>query len=261
MRVLVGMATIEGREKTAAAVVDSLLGQGADVAVVHNYPVTPYALHGGAPRRAWVSVDERCLMIESHSNLGDQAKFLPFVEEVREAPWDFYMAVDDDLILPDDYVATLTRWCAELDAPVGVHGVNLRDGRWRGYARSRDVLGIGKALAKPLPVDILGTGTACWRPRHLGLRAEDFGAKNMADIWFAIALSRARIARFAIPRSRTWVGVHPYKRTIWDESQRRTGSDLDNSAVLEATLREHRDLIREARGVIEAAHAQGITSP
>eukprot|EP00168_Porphyra_purpurea_P009219 TRINITY_DN2225_c0_g1_i1.p1 TRINITY_DN2225_c0_g1~~TRINITY_DN2225_c0_g1_i1.p1 ORF type:complete len:759 (-),score=234.38 TRINITY_DN2225_c0_g1_i1:1501-3750(-) len=146
-------------------------------------------------------------------DLGDRGKFF----WAANLTTDFHFTVDDDIVYPPDYVATLTAFADAHAQPVavGAHGIKVipeklsppggRHGA--GYYGSREVwMGVDE-VSDAVGVHILGTGTLAYRVAAVGPldAVADFPEPNMADVWFGVLAQRRRLPLVVAPHSGGWL--------------------------------------------------------
>jgi hypothetical protein len=106
-----------------------------------------------------------------------------------------HLTVDDDILYPPDYAATLAARIDYYDrkAVVGYHGAI-----WDGSFRDRQVLHFEKALSHDTPVHTLGTGTTAWHTSSLKLT--ELGDWDGVDWTVAIAAQKQRLPMMCLAR-------------------------------------------------------------
>jgi len=162
------------------------------------------------------------LIVTLGDTLGDQAKFAA----CPVAPGVF-LGVDDDLVYPPDYVATIL---AGLERHPGCivsfHGWTMdaegeRVDNYRCLAKVED----------DVQVHVAGTGVCAFHVDTIRPTPADFET-NSADIWLALKAARMSVPRVVLAHPARWFGYYEPlgSRTIWTESAHQTGSSLDASA-------------------------------
>jgi hypothetical protein len=158
----------------------------------------------------------RCHLSAEHDDLGDAGKFfaLPSLSDGH------FLSFDDDIAYPADYADRLIAGVQAYDCPVGVHGSLLRRDVGSYYRHEgRYTLHFKAALARDLPVDVLGTGTLCFDlDRHRpGTR---FDYRNMADLWAAEAFARDGTPLVCLRRDEGWLQpLDTGTESIWDANR------------------------------------------
>jgi hypothetical protein len=209
------MATLPERAMSRAAVVDSLIGQ----------------------------VDQ---LIISSGDAGDQMKFAA----CANAP-DIFLAVDDDLIYPPDYVATTLAWLDKYpDRIISYHG-------WVAGAHGDHIENYRcmEALDDPREVDVAGTGVCAFHISTIRPLIEDFRGPNQADLWLAILAERKGVGRVVVPHPERWFGYTEWPRTIWHDTAQRLGGRFDANETKAVALPELLGLLTERRKLEEMAVA------
>ena len=230
-RRVASIATMPGREASLARAVASIADQVDEVRVHFN----------ASPKMRGVTLPDNVIRSWSVENLGDQEKVLRLASAAEAGAWCF--TCDDDLIYPPDYCDMLIGCMRRMPRPTALsaHGARLHKDAFRTYYRSRRTFHCTAHVAELLDVDVIGTGCALFHPQGFPFTREDFPAPNMADVWAAIALARAGIARGVIPHARGWLQLADptNEETIWHASQRADGSHLDTGAAQTEALRTH----------------------
>jgi hypothetical protein len=146
-------------------------------------------------------------------DLKDVGKFM------RQAAADEYVfLMDDDLVFPPDYVATLVKWQSRSPSPriaVGLHGVVYSD-LFEGASASRFVAKFDKALNRPQLVNQLGTG--CLMIRGDMMPSFDFmsDSKRFVDVRFARHCHEHGIGMLCISRASGWVVDQEPEESIFE---------------------------------------------
>jgi len=198
-QVWAGMATLRERTQTRPAAVESLIGQ-----------VDRLILFPGEPDPA----------------RGDQLKLAACQDAPAGA---VYCCVDDDIVYPPDYVARLLAGlAAHPGCIVGFHGWMIGpDGRrGAGYPCLWDV-------PEDHQVDVIGTVCCAFCVDTIRPAPGDFPT-HQADVWLSALAERQGVPRVVLAHERGWLGYMAPPRTIWDETQAKTGSGLDTSVATAA---------------------------
>jgi hypothetical protein len=157
-----------------------------------------------------------------NEDLKDTGKF------ARKATSDEYVfLMDDDLVFPSDYVATLIAWQQRSPSPrvaVGLHGVVYSD-LFEGAAPSRFVAKFDKALDRPLLVNQLGTGCLMLPGEFM----PDFGfmksAQRFVDVRFARYCHENHIGMLCVARAAGWVTDQEPEESIFNSYTREHHSE------------------------------------
>lgn len=197
-RVIVGLSSVPQREKTLQCTIQSLIHQADEI---HVY------LDGYSQEPEFFSALQPAPIVhrsEAGKQLRDLGKFKALLMQKNPA---YMFTVDDDIVYPPDYVATLIRKIDSYQrkAIVGLHGVQIPEqptGYLTGY---RKVFHYRRALESDKAVNLLGTGALAFHstvfdslrfcPRHPG----------MSDIDFAIACKQLHIPMVCIARHADWL--------------------------------------------------------
>lgn len=215
--IFAGIASIPERVESLRRTVASLIDQVDMLGVYLNgYEDVPAFL------------DDPRIATAQAGNRGDAGKFF-----WAGGSGDFYLACDDDLAYPPDYVQTIIAGIERYgrSAIVGYGGKLFRAGRPQTkYA----ALG---AVAHDRFVHLLLTCAIGYHESALHVRPEDFQHPNMADVWLALLAQRQEVPMVLITHADELVHTQ-HERTIWDESRKRTGSFMDTRALQEKLIAE-----------------------
>ncbi len=150
-------------------------------------------------------------------DLKDTGKFL------RSAAADEYVfLMDDDLVFPSDYVATLIACHARLASPrvaIGVHGVTYSD-LFEGAAPSRFVAKFDKALGRPILVNQLGTGCLMLRGDLMPPFEFIRSSQRFVDVRFARYCHENDIGMLCVARPADWVKDQQPEESIFESYTR-----------------------------------------
>jgi len=156
--------------------------------------------HDAVP--AAIAADDRITAIIPDRDLKDAGKFA-FVPDDD----DIVFTIDDDILYPPDYVA---RTVAAFDLLPGEdHVLGYLGNAW--MAKGREGLTGWKTFMyhKRAPhvvkVDVLGTGTACMRGRHLPRLDEIADAAGFVDLRHARLHTQAGRRMWSLPRAEDWM--------------------------------------------------------
>jgi len=213
-----GAASIPARRESLQKTVASLLPQVDRLGVYLNgYDDVPDFLS-----------DERIDVARSQElgDRGDAGKMF-----WTDTAFDYYLACDDDVLYPPDYVTRLVEAIDHYQrrAIVGCHGVIMQE-RPKDYYRSRSrVYHGGSEVSEVHGVHLVATSSCGWH-RSIPVRPGIFAAPNMADMWLAAWANEHDIPRVIVPHRKGWLKVAaPPSGTIWDASRARDGSAMDTS--------------------------------
>jgi hypothetical protein len=226
-RVLAGVASVPGRERSLARTVASLASQVDRIAVsLNGHEEIPEFL-GGYPHASVVIRD---------GGGGDGEKFAAVDD------WDgLVVTCDDDLLYPADYVSRIE---AGLDrygpgVMVGFHGGRTLG--WNGAhkaASHRSIRCLGELATDDVDVNVLGTGTLGFRPAEVPVWRDVFRTANMADVHLACHAQRFGIPMVALAHREGWLrDIQPAaSESIYESNQVGDGSVRDTRAARRAAL-------------------------
>jgi hypothetical protein len=191
--IVAGMATMPSRSATFPYALRSILRQ---VDRVYLY------LDGHTDIPDVVRGNPRIVITRSQDVPGLRAngKMLGLAREDRAC---LYVAVDDDIYYPRNFIASLRRALAAFGdtAVVGYHGSILARPLVR-YNADRAVFPYTTALDESRPVDVLGTGAVMFSSRALRFDVRSWPFTNMVDLGLAIEAARANVPMICIARKR-----------------------------------------------------------
>ncbi|MGA7732108.1 MAG: hypothetical protein WCD37_12655, partial [Chloroflexia bacterium] len=192
---------------------------------LNNYPATPKYLQN--PK---ISVYRS----QDYHDLGDAGKFFT-VGKKRG----FYLAIDDDIIYPEDYVWKLVNEIrgnirAGRRVAVGLHGRIMHEHVEHYYRGHTRMFHCASALEGERAVHVLSTNAVAFHTDDLPITINDFnGPKNMADIHFSIACQKHDVGCVVLPHLASYVKIQsiPTARTIWGRYRNndQVQTDLYNS--------------------------------
>lgn len=193
------LATIPRREKSLAQVLTRLRPQVDRLYVYCNgYQDLPPSVRELADDHATSQL---------HGDRGDAGKMFWLDRVPADA---YYLSCDDDIRYPENYVAVLVAACQAYRSriAVGVHGGRVLT-PITSYYRCRKMRHTFAGFEQDAWVNLLGTGTLCFRPGAVGIQPKDFPNGFMADVWFAVHCQRAGIPMLSIARPKGWLGDLP----------------------------------------------------
>lgn len=187
------LATFPARAGIFRQVVDAILPQVDRLVIVFNEM-------DRAP--ADLEADPRIEAITTDRDTKDLGRFFS-----RPEPDDIVFLIDDDLAYPADYVARSIHRASAIGWDGNVFGYAASDFRHgeegeRGWRRIRP----DAALARPLGVRMLGTGTALARGDAIPAISQMAPYIGHADVGFALLSQRAGRRAWALPREGKWLG-------------------------------------------------------
>jgi hypothetical protein len=145
---------------------------------------------------------DNIVLTASRENLGDTAK-LSGLSNCEG----YYLTVDDDILYPPDYVATMKRYL-DAQSRIGilcVHGSTFDPSTVPGFIGRRKMYDFGAALDQPQRVLMPGTGTACWHKSVFKISEADIRTPNMLDVWVACMAAEQGIPVISVPRPAGWL--------------------------------------------------------
>lgn len=180
MRVIVGMATMQGREKECDRAIRSLMSGSIkpdDIVVWNN---------------AKADID-----------LTDNGKFYGLEKYKDEHV--YYLSCDDDLIYPIDYIETCVEAIQKHGCIISFHGRKLL-GEGRNYYRGHKAYACLHNYPQTEEIDVPGTGVTAFRTDYfnpVGIHlSED---KKMSDLVFALKAAQFNKKIMHIGHSGNWI--------------------------------------------------------
>lgn len=164
---------------------------------------------------------------QEHGDLGDGGKFFS-VGNHRG----YYVAIDDDIVYPPDYVWTLINHLRRYrgqgkKVAVGLHGKVMAQRVTHFYTNHAIQYHCAQPLRQAQGVHVLGTGTLAFHTDDLPLTVDDFKKPpNMADIHFSLKCQQHGVGCVALPRRRNYITIQniPNEKTIWGKYHRNDGA-------------------------------------
>lgn len=153
-----------------------------------------------------------------HFNGGDYTLNLSGAGKFAELPYSgIYLACDDDIYYPQDYVKTLVYYLDKLGGVVGVHGRVLKSRFRKDMIESTEKgLNFFDACDHVTRVDIVGTGTCCFRCEDFHFQIRDWKYLNFSDLIVALETQRQGIKQHVIPRPNNWLKEIKAAKDSWD---------------------------------------------
>jgi FkbM family methyltransferase len=227
--VVAGMATVGGNEQALRGAVTSLLPQVDRLYVWLNRADAVPAFLIGHPKIV-------TMLDPDGTRYGDAGKFWGLQQE-RDV---VYVACDDDILYPPDFVVRMLEHLSDLDgrAVVGVHGALLLQPSHGYYADgSRSVFHFSQPLVHRHRVHVVGTGTCVFHDAVIRLGMAQFEHPNMADIWLARHLQAIDCPAYVVPRPAGWLqSLEVSRPTIYEASRSDSGTAFNSSLQQDAVL-------------------------
>lgn len=165
MKIIVGMATIEGREHTLKEAVNSLRNQTVKPDQINFY-------------------DNSAKNLTDYS---DNAKFL-WLKDLKEPV--YYFSCDDDIFYPEDYIEKTLRKLNRYNCIVTYHGRKLLGKNLEYYRGHKGFRCLGN-VEKDTLIDVAGTGVTAFRTDYFNpteIYKSEF--KRMADCVFSLEAAK-----------------------------------------------------------------------
>ncbi|MDB5538998.1 MAG: hypothetical protein JWQ89_725 [Devosia sp.] len=205
MKCIGQVATYPGRSANLPVMLESVVAQFDEIHVALNQ-------YSKRQQRALPQYPNVHYLIPD-DDLKDTGKF------VRQAAADEYVfLMDDDLVFPADYVATLIACHEDLPTQriaVGLHGVIYSD-LFEGAATSRFVAKFDKALQRQLLVNQLGTGCLMLRGDLMPPFDVMKSAQRFVDVRFARYCHENGIGMLCTARPDGWIKDQEPEESIFE---------------------------------------------
>lgn len=207
MRVIVGIATMSGREKNLQVTMESLSGQCDELHIYDN---------------ALESID-----------LADNGKFR-FLDQYNEPI--YYFSCDDDLIYPPDYVKKSISAVEKYGCIITYHGRYLL-GSNRNYYTGHKVYRCLGHVENDHEIDVAGTGVTAFRTDYFNpTQLYQSEHKKMSDVIFSLEAAKQMKKIMLIGHDADWIvdqkNIHPSKTIHGTESRRcKTQGELCNTIL------------------------------
>lgn len=194
MKVVVGIATMKGREESLKHTLKSLVGQADQIRIYNN-----------ATRE---------------EDLTDNGKFY-FLQEYNETI--YYLSCDDDLIYPPTYVKDMIKAIDRTGGIVTHHGRILKE-YGVSYYRGHRVFMCLKENDKECRIDVAGTGVTGFRTDYFNpteiYKAKD---KRMSDLVFSLEAAKQGKKITVLKHGHDYFGHTNNKETIHSQDSRNDG--------------------------------------
>lgn len=201
--IVAGMATMPTRGETAPTAIASVLPQVDRLWLfLDRFEAIPdYARHDKI----------KILRSQDVGDIRANGKLLGI--RLESEPCIFF-GVDDDLLYPPNYVATLRGHLAKYDdrVVVGSHGAVLKS-RIKTYRSSRRVYGFSRHLLWDHVVDVLGSACVAFSTRVCNFDVKAWTYVNMVDLQFALEARRAGLPMISVRRPRRWITQLAFKQS------------------------------------------------
>lgn len=152
----------------------------------------------------------KCQFSSKYGNIAAGGKFMPLIDKELSKDIDddsIYFTFDDDILYPVDYVHSMYKKLKKyhFTSVCGLHGSILHE-NFEQYKRDRKILHFLKKLEKDTFVDILGTGTTCFKVKLIRNKmSKDYLTPRMIDIGFSKVAKNYRIPFIAVSREAQWL--------------------------------------------------------
>lgn len=195
-KIIAGMATFPGREDSLKEVIISIINQVDELRVyANNYSKPPIKFRHR--KLKWF------LGNAHQGDLGDAGKFYG-AEQING----YHFTIDDDLIYPADYVATMIAAIERYErrVVVSLHGRSFPPGHIRSYYHgATGRYSCLRTLSNDVFVHVVGTGVLAYHTDTIRIPFEIFQATNMADVWFSVYCQEKKVPRLVVKHQVGWI--------------------------------------------------------
>jgi hypothetical protein len=207
--ITVGIATLKEREESFHQTIISLYPQVDKItAVLNNYTEIP----------SWLCNMRNVKCVLMQNECGSNAKFW----DADEANG-YFLTIDDDLIVPKNYVSFMCKKVDLYNCPCSLHGkrYDLPIDKITSYRRNitTNIHCLHTSLEDKF-VHVVGTGVLAFNTKDIKITMDDFIYKNMTDVQFALIAKQQNVPLIALAHSNHYLRyIKPVGKTIWELSR------------------------------------------
>lgn len=231
-RVVVGIASIPSRESSLRQVIKSLQKQTLPInkyyIYLNGYDEIPYYY------RVLYNPDRYNFFLSAEfGDLGDAGKFFKVGEEKDSV----YFSIDDDLVLPHNYIEFMLRGLKKYNNQkiVSLHG-SIFNEKINNYYRDRRLFNFKRTLLKDIRCHLGGTGLMCFDTNNFKLSITDFPKANYADLFVGLQAQKQKKSIVVLAHRKNFVkpilnttANSIFQRFIRDENRIKEGTDIVNT--------------------------------
>lgn len=199
--IIAGIATIPTRIKEVQKTIESLLPQVDRINLaLNNFTGVP-------PEISMLNTEGKIWCFNTQG--ADEQKF-------RQVEGDIYLAADDDLIYPPDYVKVIKDRLQHYDI-ITFHGRNFNSFPITSYYHSAgSKYRCLDKVSGDITVQFGGTGCMAFKPSNFHPTLADFPSKYMADVHLSIKAMKEGKRIMCIKHESGWIKYQPVQHTIYD---------------------------------------------
>jgi hypothetical protein len=216
--IIVGMATIPGRERQCVMAINSLLPYVDEVHLCIN----GFGKTEGLNLATAIGPYRKVKIKATDNSLGDGFKFSYLKKAAKRGA--YFLSCDDDLIYPPDYVSKMLQRIEHYGRKdvLCVHGKTLPQNVPSFYRGHRVMHHTTSAVKKDQVVNCAGTGCTAFHTSAIDFGIDDIEQPNMADIWFAKAAARQGVRLISINRPANWLKIQELEpgTTIYEQENK-----------------------------------------
>ena len=196
------MASIPEREHNLSVVVNRILPQVDRLFVALNdYDHIPW----------WLDND-KIEVFSLDNSLGDAAKFYN-IENV----FGYYLALDDDLAVPQGYVKKMIEGVDKYEGLVSLHGRKYLSPNFKNWAGNYNCL---RTVSDDVRVNLIGSGCCAFHTKSIELKLSDFKTPNMADLYLSRVAALQNKPMVVLKHEQGYLRyLKPEGKTIWQETK------------------------------------------
>lgn len=159
MKIVIGIATMQGRKKYLEKTLESLVNQGAEIHVYHNNKET--------------------------IDYTDNGKFYP-LHKFKDEPI-YFLSCDDDIIYPTTYVQDMVE-AIDLFGRIVTHHGRILLGENRSYYHGHKAFRCSSEIKENVFLDVAGTGVTGFRTDYFNpINLHESRFQRMSDLVFSLA--------------------------------------------------------------------------
>ncbi len=200
--IVMGMAVIPPRLPNLAESLPGLLRQ-CDRLHMH--------INGPCAVPDYIRDEPKIRLTHTQENLGGLVKFT-----AARATRGYFLAVDDDIVYPDDYAAVMIHALRQAGGPAVAcaHGEIFHPYLpLARYYHHRIFFNFEEPLVATRPVLIPGSGTTAYDTRRFVMVPDDFKVPHMEDIWVARRAADEGVRVLCVGRPAGWMRQLPVRAT------------------------------------------------
>lgn len=189
-KIICSFSSIPFRKDCLVKSVQSIYDQVDEINLfLNNYPEVPEELN----------LDKVVNIVMSNNAIGDAGKFY-WADKVEG----YYLACDDDILYPPDYVSSITNAIDEHRCLVSYHGrkINLPT---KSYYKSGIRYRCFDKVSESSEVTTVGSGVCGFHTDIMKPSIDFFKEPNMADVWISAYAKDREVSRICLAHRAGWI--------------------------------------------------------